>query len=162
MTVNKRRKNGRERGDTSHGWGAKKKHRGAGNRGGRGNAGSGKRADQKKPSNWKDEKYFGKFGFISKSRMPTITLINIQTIEDTMETLVKQGAAKLQNGAYYINLGELGYNKLLGTGKATKKLMITVAYASEGACQKVQEAGGNVTQTGKKKEKKSTEAAKPK
>jgi large subunit ribosomal protein L15 len=162
MTVNKRKKNTRERGDTSHGWGAKKKHRGSGNRGGAGMAGTGKRADQKKPSIWKNGKYFGKFGFTSKSRMPDITPINIKTIEDMIETLAKTGAAKIQNGAYYVNLDDLGYNKLLGAGNATKKLMITVPYAAEGAVQKVQEAGGNVTITGKKKEKKSAEAAKDK
>ena len=39
-----RKKNTRQRGSHTHGWGAKKKHRGAGNRGGRGNAGSGPRA----------------------------------------------------------------------------------------------------------------------
>ena len=52
MTVNKRKKNSRQRGSHTHGWGAMKKHRGAGNRGGRGAAGSGKRADSKKPSIW--------------------------------------------------------------------------------------------------------------
>ena len=45
MTHNKRKKNSRQRGEWTHGWGAKKKHRGAGHRGGRGNAGSGKRGE---------------------------------------------------------------------------------------------------------------------
>ncbi len=44
------KKNKRQRGLSSHGWGHKKKHRGAGNRGGKGMAGTGKRADTKKPS----------------------------------------------------------------------------------------------------------------
>ena len=65
MTVNKRKKNSRQRGSQTHGWGAKKKHRSFGNRGGKGMAGSGKRADSKKPSLWK-ERYFGKIGFKSK------------------------------------------------------------------------------------------------
>ena len=47
MTVNRRRKRVRQRGSKTHGWGAKKKHRGKGNRGGKGMAGSGKRADSK-------------------------------------------------------------------------------------------------------------------
>ena len=50
MTVNRRKKVVKQRGSHTHGWGSKKKHRGAGNRGGRGMAGSGKRADQRKPS----------------------------------------------------------------------------------------------------------------
>ena len=50
MVLNKRKKNSRMRGNTTHGYGSMKKNRGAGNRGGRGMAGSGKRADQKKPT----------------------------------------------------------------------------------------------------------------
>ena len=64
MTVNKRKKVTRYRGSKTHGGGAKKKRRGAGNRGGRGMGGSGKRADSKKPSLW-GAKYFGKHGFVS-------------------------------------------------------------------------------------------------
>ena len=47
---NKVKKVRKFRGSHTHGYGSKKKHRGAGSRGGRGMAGSGKRADQKKPS----------------------------------------------------------------------------------------------------------------
>src|SRR3989338_2684643 len=84
MTINKRKKNTRQRGKTTHGWGARKKHRGAGNRGGRGMAGSGKRADQKKPSILKEygNTYFGKFGFkIPQKIKKQIKEINISTIE---------------------------------------------------------------------------------
>ena len=55
MTVNKRKKNVRQRGHKTHGWGEKKKHRGKGHQGGAGMAGTGKRADSKKPSIWKDK-----------------------------------------------------------------------------------------------------------
>jgi len=40
MTVNKRKKMSRLRGSHTHGWGAKKKHRGKGNKGGAGMAGT--------------------------------------------------------------------------------------------------------------------------
>lgn len=163
MTVNKRKKNSRLRGSHTHGWGAMKKHRGAGSRGGRGMAGTGKRGDAKKPSIWKND-YFGKQGFVSKSRAPEEIIINIKTIEDLTEKLVTEGKIKVQNGAYYINLNELGYNKLLGTGRATKKYMITVDFAAPGAAEKIKKAGGNLTLTGKKrpkKEKKAENAPKP-
>ena len=75
MTVNKRKKISRYRGSMTHGGGSKKKRRGSGNRGGKGLAGSGKRSDSKKPSLWK-EKYFGKFGFVSKNKS-TINAVNI-------------------------------------------------------------------------------------
>jgi len=144
MAINKRKKNSRQRGTTSHGWGSMKKHRGAGHRGGRGNSGSGKRGDQKKPCKWKNPKYFGGHGFTSKSRMPTMVPINIKTLEDRAEALVEKGYAKLAGGAYTINLADLGYNKLLSTGKATKKFMITTDYATAKAVEKIKNAGGDV------------------
>jgi large subunit ribosomal protein L15 len=43
-----------------------------------------------------------------------------------------------------INLSEMGYDKLLGSGRIEKALKITVAYASARAIEKVQAAGGSV------------------
>ncbi|MBN1544612.1 uL15 family ribosomal protein [Candidatus Woesearchaeota archaeon] len=144
MAVHIRKKNTRQRGSTTHGWGSMKKHRGAGNRGGRGMAGTGKRGDQMKPLIWKDRKYFGKWGFISKSRAPKTEPVNIKTLEDRADSLVKKGQARFENGAYIINLKDLGYNKLLSTGKATKKLMITTDFATDEAADKIKKAGGEV------------------
>ena len=144
MTIIKRSKNSRQRGYTTHGWGSMKKHRGAGHRGGRGRAGSGKRGDQNKPSSWANKKYFGKFGFKSRSRAPKITPINIKTLEDRSDSLVMKGLAKFDNGTYTLNLSDLGYNKLLSTGKATKKFIITTAFATEKAIEKIKKAGGDV------------------
>ena len=72
MTTNKRKKVVKYRGSHTHGGGAKKKRRGAGHRGGRGMAGSGKRADQKKPTILKlyGNSYFGKKGFSPKTGFP--------------------------------------------------------------------------------------------
>ena len=67
MVVNKRKKSTRQRAGTTHGYGSMKKHRGAGHRGGRGASGTGKRADSKKPSIWKQTDYFGKHGFKKKN-----------------------------------------------------------------------------------------------
>lgn len=144
MTVNKRRKNSRQRGSWTHGWGAKKKHRGAGHRGGRGNAGSGKRADCKKPSFWEDTKYFGKHGFVKQSKTEKINAINIQTIEDTLPTLIRKGYITQGKGVYVMNLEDLGYNKLLGKGKVVNKLNIKVKYASASAIEKIKKAGGSI------------------
>jgi large subunit ribosomal protein L15 len=153
MAVSKRKRSTRRRGTTTHGWGSMKKRRGAGNRGGRGRAGSGKRGDQKKPSLWKNRKYFGKYGFKSKSRAPKIKPINIKTIDDKTESLVKKGLIKFENGSYVINLSDLGYNKLLSTGKVTKKFTITTDYATEKAVEKIKKAGGDVNVLATKKAK---------
>ena len=86
MTFNIRKK--RMRGTKTHGWGSKKKHRGAGNRGGRGMAGAGKRAEHKKTLILKKytNAYFGKKGSFSirkKSKQPE-KIINIVDYGDAM------------------------------------------------------------------------------
>lgn len=151
MTVNKRKKSSRFRGSHTHGWGAKKKHRGSGHRGGRGNAGSGKRADSKKPSFWKDTEYFGKHGFKQKGPGVVYEGINIRTLEGMISRLIKEGFAKEEKGAINIDLGAVGYTKLLSSGRVTKKMIITVLMASPDAVEKIKKAGGEVRTAGKSK-----------
>jgi large subunit ribosomal protein L15 len=150
----KPKKNVRQRGGKTHGWGSMKKHRGAGNRGGRGNAGSGKRADHKKPSYWDNRKpmrpgqkrgqdYFGKHGFHSVTRMPTIT-INLRNLDQQVDSLLADKKIRKDGDSYTIDLQSLGIHKLLGTGKVTKKMHITVQHASPSAIEKIEAAGGRV------------------
>ena len=136
MTINKRRKVVRYRGSRNHGAGTKKR-RGAGNRGGRGMAGSGKRADQKKPTILKlyGSSYFGKHGF----RRPSKLLKKIKTIN--VEELNK---FKDDN----INWKELGYDKLLGKGNLNKKVKVSVDHASKSAIEKIKKLGGEVKLNG--------------
>ncbi len=145
MTVNKRKKFSRQRGRHTHGWGSKKKHRGAGNRGGKGMAGTGKRGDSIKTLIWKNKKYFGKYGFTSKS-VVKINAVNIDYVEEKLSS--KDGGV--------IDLGKLGYNKLLGKGQIKNKLKIKVDMASAKAIDKIKKAGGEVI-LGKSKEVKSAE-----
>ncbi len=144
MTVNKRKKNTRQRGSKTHGWGAKKKHRGQGHRGGRGMAGTGKRADSKKPSVWKDLDYFGKHGFVSKTPGAKIKAVNIGFIEQHISKFISEELAKKETVFYHVELEKLGFNKLLGGGKVSMKLRIKTPYASKTAVEKVKKAGGEV------------------
>ena len=144
MTSRTRRKNSRQRGSHTHGWGSKKKHRGAGNRGGRGMAGTGKRGDCKKPRVWSKKKYFGKFGFKKKNIKAKINAITIKSVEQMLPLWVGKKLAEEKAGAFEVSLEKLGYNKLLSNGKATKKMKITVSYASASAAEKVKAAGGEV------------------
>ena len=141
MTVNKRKKFSRLRGSMTHGWGAKKKHRGAGNRGGKGMAGSGKRSDSKKPSIW-GEKYFGKYGFVSKNTVD-IKEVNINYLEENIFKLSNEIVNK-EDGLFSIDLKKLGFNKLLSTGKVTNKYKIKVPFASKKAIEKIKRNGGDV------------------
>ena len=143
MTVNKRKKNTRQRGSKTHGWGAKKKHRGKGHQGGAGMAGSGKRADSKKPSIWK-ERYFGKYGFVSKTPKVKINPVNISYLEQHLNKFISNNLITKEDNTYLIDLEKLGFNKLLGDGKVSMKFKIKASYASKSAIEKVKDAGGEV------------------
>jgi large subunit ribosomal protein L15 len=145
MTINKRPKNSRQRGSHTHGWGAKKKHRGAGHRGGRGAAGSGKRGDAKKPSIWKTPA--GKRGFISRSTTPNAP-VTIQHLEEHKKTLIKEGYLAIHENNHVINLESAGYTKLLGTGKVKSIWTITTQQATPKAIEKISAAKGTVVMLG--------------
>ena len=144
MVVNKRKKNERQRGYKTHGYGSKKKHRGAGSRGGHGHAGTGKRADSKKPSFWK-ERYFGKVGFKKPGIREKITPVNISYLEENKEMLIANKLATEENGVCSIDLAKIGYNKLLSGGSANSKFRIIAPYASKKAIEKIKNAGGLIS-----------------
>lgn len=139
-----RRKNTRQRGSKTHGYGSMKKNRGAGHRGGRGAAGSGKRGDCKKPSIWKNKKYFGIHGFTSHVQRSLAKPVNLSYIEAKIETLMKKGLATKNNDTYIINLNDLGFQKLLSKGIITKKYKINCDFATEKSIEKVKKNGGEV------------------
>ncbi len=147
MTVYKQKKNLRQRGNNSHGWGEKKKHRGAGHRGGHGLAGTGKRGDAKRPRIWKNRKYFGKYGFTPHGLVDSRNAINLSILDKQKDVLVEEKKATVENGTYTINLEKLGYAKLLGKGKIDTSFVLTVPIASKKAIAKVEEKDGSVTLT---------------
>lgn len=142
--LNRRKKTVKFRGHHTHGYGSKKKHRGSGHQGGVGMAGTGKRADQKKPSVWKDGKYFGRHGFDSKNATK-VKALNIFYIEEHFDSLLSSGKIKKEGDAFVLALKDLKANKLLGSGEATRKYSIKCDYATASAIEKVQGAGGTVT-----------------
>ena len=147
MVMRKRGKMSRHRGSHTHGYGAMKKHRGSGNKGGKGNAGSGKRADSKKPSIWANKDYFGKYGFVNVTRNEQKT-INIRDIEERLDRYLAEQKITVAKNVYTVDLSSWGVDKLLGTGKASHSFMVTVVAASRQAIEKIEAAGGKVTLTG--------------
>ena len=136
-----RKKNTRQRGSKTHGWGAMKKHRGAGNRGGRGMAGTGKRGDAKKPSIWKS-RYFGKKGF--NNHRPKLDSITTQIIEDNKDIWISKEVARKEDGTYVIDLSKMKIGKLVSKGTIKSKFKLTVSKASQSAVDKIKDAGGEV------------------
>lgn len=142
----KRSKNSRQRGSHTHGWGAKKKHRGKGSQGGAGMAGTGKRADVKKPSVWKNTKYFGRHGFTFNA-VKQGPSISVRSLQAALPELVAKGAATESNGTYTVDLKALGYAKLIATGHATSPINVTAQKATARAVERIEAAGGSVTVT---------------
>lgn len=141
MITHKRKKASRQHGRKmgTHGWGARKKHKKTGHRGGKGMSGSGKRADQKKTLVTKlyGHKYFGKQGITSRgTKRDTRKRINLQQIEINLE---KYG--KKKGDSFEINLSSY---KILGKGDVKNKLIIKAKEASKSAIVKVQKAGGKI------------------
>lgn len=141
MVVKQRKKNTRLKGTRNWGWG--RMHRGSGNRGGAGNAGTGKKAHCKKPSVWGTD-YFGKHGFKSKGQIFDEKPVNIFQIEDCFESWQKKGIIQKKDDKFLVELDKAGYNKLLSTGNPTKKYLVKVERASEGAIEKIKKSGGDV------------------
>ena len=162
MTINKRKKNSRQHGSHTHGWGSMKKHRGAGSRGGRGMAGTGKRGDVKKPSIWKNKKYFGKYGFKKKGVAKKIRTINLNYFEQKADELLAGKKITKEGDNYIIDASKLGFNKILGYAKLTKKFKITADSFSKQAIEKIKAAGGEAIKLKKhKRVEVKQEAAKP-
>ena len=138
MTINKRSKNSRQRASQTHGCGSMKKRRGAGHRGGRGMAGSGKRGDAKKPS-IDINTYFGGNGFASKKKDPST--MNLLELQQKMPGFVNEGIAEKTGEMYSIDLGKIGVEKLLGSGRVEEKFKVKVKTASKKAAEKLSEAG---------------------
>ena len=140
MVVRKRKKVGRYRGHTTHGGGHRKKRRGGGSRGGRGLAGTGK-----KSGHLKIRHKLGRTGFTSKRRAAAPVTLNVGYFTQQMgERLVQEGKATKEKDVYVINLAQLGYGKLLGTGTTSLKLKLIVGSWSAQAEQKITAAGGSV------------------
>ena len=157
MKTHKRKKSSRYkgRGMGTHGTGARKNKRKSGHRGGKGMAGSGKRADHKKTKITKlyGHKYFGKRGITSiKTKRDTRKRINLQQIELDLE---KYG--KKKGDSFEINLSNY---KILGTGEIKNKLIIKAKEASKSAIEKVKKAGGDIILPLRKTQIKAGETAK--
>ncbi len=144
MPTMKRKKVVKYRGSHTHGGGAKKKRRGAGHRGGRGLAGSGKRAHHNKQRVFKlyGKDYFGRKGF--HSRRKKLKAVNISFFEDNFEKLLQDKIITKKNEFFEVNLDEINCNKLLSSGKPTRKYRIHTKIFSKKAKEKIEFAGGEI------------------
>jgi len=137
MPTNKRSK---YRGSRTCGGGTHKNRRGAGNRGGRGRAGINAHHFVK----WYKElggPVFGKDGFCNQTATP-VTAIDIGALDQIVPSLLAQGIAKQEGDAIVINAADMGIEKVLGSGRVTRKFSISASAFSETAKAKIEKMGG--------------------
>ena len=138
MKVHKRKKNSRIRGARTVGWGFRQKHKGHGNKGGFGKAGTGKRADHKKQSALESDpkkRYFGKQGATSRgTAIKKYEKINLFSLKDNF---FKKDGDKL----------DFSKHKILGEGEGFNA-EITALSATKGAIEKMKKAGGSIVLVG--------------
>jgi large subunit ribosomal protein L15 len=137
IKTHKRKKNSRIRGARTVGWGFRQKHKGHGNKGGFGMAGTGKKADHKKQSAEMSVKgkYFGKQGATSKrTAVKKYEKINLYAIRDNFFT--KEGC-KI----------DMSKHKILGHGNGFKA-EISALSATASAIAKMEKTGGKIVLVG--------------
>ena len=136
----KRKKTVKKRGSKTHGYGSKKKHRGAGSRGGRGMAGVAKHRKfwiiKNAPG------HLGKRGF------KTLTQRKVASAGSKNRAINLRDIERLAKGSKEIDLAKLGYDKVLSTGMLKRALTIKAASFSEAAKEKIKKAGGRAVETG--------------
>lgn len=139
MVVRKSRKHRKFRGHRTY-HGAHKKWRGGGSRGGRGLAGGHKHK-------WSyvvkyDKTRFGKHGFKKHGVARDLRAINLSQIESKIDYFVEKKFAEKEGNAIKIDLQKAGYEKVLGSGRLTRPIIVQAKIFSKQAEKKLEEAGG--------------------
>ena len=119
-----------------------KKGRGAGLRGGRGNAGCHK---TKRIMYERVGRVWGAHGFKRpQSTVHANISINLNTIEEMCDTWIANGIATKKGKIVSLNLQSMGYDKLLSTGSTKQSYKLTINAASAKAVEKIEAAGGEI------------------
>ena len=127
------------RGSRTHGWGQIGQHRKSGSRGGKGHEGLHKHGwtyvQRYEPDHFSKDKFKP-----PNQKQPKI--INLKQLEEAAYKL--QRTKKGKRGKITIDLKEMGYDKLLGSGKISTPIIVKVPSCSEEAKKKIEESGGEV------------------
>lgn len=138
-----KKKKSKKRGSREHGRG-RKKGRGAGIRGGRGNAGSdAHRRSKIYKEHGRD--YFGSSGFNRPQKVVEEDVTcNVGDLGRLVDELADQGHAEEGEDAITLDLEAAGYDKLLGGGRVHRTFEVRVSDTTDKALEKIQGQGGNV------------------
>jgi large subunit ribosomal protein L15 len=144
MQKRKSKKINKLRGRRAAGYGFSAGHRASGQRGGKGMAGSKKHHYIKIMK--ENPRYFGKWGFKRPQKLlDNLVVLNIGEIDEAADRLVEKGVATMTGKRYNIDISQLGIDRILGSGKVTKKLNLTgVKSITVRAREKVTGVGGTI------------------
>lgn len=136
----KDKKTYKKRGSRRCGGGSAKNRKGAGHRGGRGNAGTGKRSKHKYNPSLHG---VGSHGF---TRPPQLVkekpIVNLHYLNDNLDKLLKEGVASKKGDKILVDASKLGVSKVLGRGNLTEDFSVKAEEFSEKAKMKLEERGG--------------------
>ena len=109
-------------------------------------AGTGKRKDQK--WTWVI-KYapdrLGKRGFHRpKAVMYTSQTMNLSDIEENLQLFLDSGIAYEEEGKLVVDTTQIGIDKVLGSGRINRPLVVKAYYVTPKAEEKIKAAGGEV------------------
>ncbi|WP_436931629.1 uL15m family ribosomal protein [Halosimplex halobium] len=138
----------RQRGSRTHGGGSHKNRRGAGHRGGRGNAGS-RKHEMHNHGPW------DKHGFERPDDVQDeVAEVDVRELDEDAALLAAEGVADETGDGYAIDARDVvedGYEvdvvKVLGAGQVRNELHLVADAFSDGAVEKVEDAGGSVELT---------------
>ncbi|MBN2109691.1 MAG: 50S ribosomal protein L15 [Methanosarcinaceae archaeon] len=130
------------RGSRTCGGGTSKNRRGAGNRGGRGKAGGSKHHATRAMQLGYEIGYQKGFSRPLKTIRDT-SIVNVGELDELADQLVEDGFAELRDEVYHIDLNGLDIEKVLGTGRVSKKLAVSACEFSATARSKIEDAGGS-------------------
>jgi large subunit ribosomal protein L15 len=83
---------------------------------------------------------YGNFGFKKPQKTTySVRTIDIGAIDESVDRLVEQGHAERRDDIYYV---QLDVDKVLGSGKVTRKMMITANSFTRKAIHEIESVGG--------------------
>src|SRR3989338_6647068 len=136
MTVRRRRRVNKLRGKRFHGHGNTKNARGKGARGVMGRAGSHKH---------KFTSYWMTFGVkVTLNPKPNPKALNLADFVRLLPKWIAEKRAERRCGQVLVDGKKVGIGKMLGRGAVAEKLVLSNIAVSEGAKEKIVEAGGSV------------------
>jgi large subunit ribosomal protein L15 len=133
----------RQRGSRTHSGGSQKNRRGAGHRGGRGDAG-------REKHEFHGHEPLGKHGFKRPEAVQdTVAEVSVQELDEDAAVLAAEGVAEETGDGYAVDARDVvedGWEadvvKVLGDGQVRRELAVTADAFTAGAVERIEEAGG--------------------